>query len=202
MKALVVYESMYGNTAAVAAGIAEGIAECGIEVQARPVTDVSADDMAEADLLLVGGPTHAHGMSREATRKTAASDKKNAFPHPTVSPGLREWIDELPHGDGGLAAAFDTRIDKPVLLTGSAAKGIARRLQHRGFHLVAKPECFLVSSDNRLLDGEIYHARRWGNEVAAAVTESSRPASGSRRSKRGTGCAGCTAGRAGSPGSR
>lgn len=174
MKALVVYESMYGNTAAVASAIAEGLARSGVEVRARPVTEVAATEVAEAGLLVIGGPTHAHGMSRATTRMTAASDKENAFPCPTVEPGLREWIDELPDGDGRPAAAFDTRIDKPVFLTGSAAKGIARRLEHRGFHLVAKPECFLVSTKNRLLDGEIDHAMRWGSAVASTATVEAR----------------------------
>jgi hypothetical protein len=133
MKALVVYESMYGNTAAVASAIADGIAMSGVEVRARPVTDVDETQVAEAGLLVIGGPTHAHGMSRATTRKTAASDKKNVFPHPTVEPGLREWIEALPDDDGRPAAAFDTRIDKPLILTGSAAKGIARRLRRRSF---------------------------------------------------------------------
>ena len=170
MKALVVYESMYGNTAAVASAIADGIAASGADVGARPVTEVDPSEVREVDVLVVGGPTHAHGMSRPSTRNTAAADKKNTFPHPTVTPGLREWIAELPDGNGRLAAAFDTRIDKPVLLTGSAARRIGRRLDRRGFRLVAGPACFLVSTDNRLLEGEIHHAQRWGSEVAEAAT--------------------------------
>ena len=170
MRALVIYESMYGNTAAVASAIADGIAGAGVEVRARPVAEVTAGETAGVDLLVVGGPTHAHGMSRAGTRKVAASDQETAFPHPTVTPGLREWVGEVLDGPGRPAAAFDTRIDKPILLTGSAAKGIARRLEHRGFRLVKRPECFLVTTKNRLLDGEIEHARRWGTEVAAAAS--------------------------------
>jgi hypothetical protein len=169
MKALVIYESMYGNTAAVASAIADGIARSGVEAHARPVTEVRPALAAEADLLVVGGPTHAHGMSRPSTRKTAAADKKNAFSQPTLQPGLREWIAELPRGNGRLAAAFDTRINKPVLLTGSAAKGIGRRLGRQGYRLLVDPECFLVSTDNRLLEGEIEHAMRWGSVAAATA---------------------------------
>jgi flavodoxin len=172
MKALVIYESMYGNTATVASAITDGIARSGVEAHARPVTEVRPAQAAEADLLVVGGPTHAHGMSRPSTRKTAAADKKNAFSQPTVTPGLRDWIAELPGGNGRLAAAFDTRINKPVLLTGSAAKGIGRRLERQGYRLVVDPECFLVSTDNRLLEGEIEHAMRWGSVAAAATAVS------------------------------
>jgi hypothetical protein len=174
MKVLVIYESMYGNTAAVASAIADGIARSGVEAHARPVTEVRPTQAAEADLLILGGPTHAHGMSRPSTRNTAAADNENAIAQPTVTPGLRDWIAGLPRGNGRPAAAFDTRIDKPVLLTGSAAKGIRRRLEHRGYHLVFDPESFFVSTDNSLLDGEIEHAMRWGIAAAAATAAAAR----------------------------
>ena len=128
MKALVVYESLFGNTAAVGEAIAASLAERGPEIVAGPITTIRPADVEGADLLVVGGPTHAHGMSRAPSRKQAAADSNNAFEAPTVDPGLREWIDALPAGGGRLAAAFDTRIDKPIFLTGSAAKGIGRRL--------------------------------------------------------------------------
>ncbi len=83
-----------------------------------------------------------------------------------IEPGLRAWVKQLPSGTGRLAAAFDTRIDMPVIVTGSAAKGIGRRLKGRGFRLVATPQCFLVSTQNRLLEGEVEHATTWGKEVA------------------------------------
>lgn len=169
MKALVVFESMYGNTAAVAEAIAASLGAHGLEVRAGPVTEIGTGEARDANLLVVGGPTHVHSMSRAGTRKTAAEDEKNTYAHPTVTPGLREWIDDLPAGAGRLAAAFDTRIDKSVLLTGSAAKGIARRLTRHGFGLVVEPESFFVSTDNRLLEGEIDHAKRWGYEVAGAT---------------------------------
>jgi hypothetical protein len=166
MKALVVYESMYGNTAAVGEAVAESLRAHGLEVEARPVSKVEPAETAEIDLLVVGGPTHVHGMSSARTRKAAAEDEKNAFPEPTLEPGLRDWVKSLPSGDGRLAAAFDTRIDKPVVLTGSAAKGAGRRLAGRGFRLVCPPESFLVSTQNRLLDGEVGHATAWGAGLA------------------------------------
>src|SRR5512132_914760 len=150
MKALVIYESMYGNTAVIAEAVTRALEERGLQATVAPVTGTSPGDVVDAGLLVVGGPTHAHGMSREATRRTAASDEKNVNPDPTVSPGLREWIDRLPLGIEKLAAAFDTRFDKPVFLTGSAARGIARRLERRGYRRVRPPESFFVASRNRL----------------------------------------------------
>ena len=111
MKALVVYESMYGNTAAVGNAIAASLRERGLEVYVGPVTALDPEDTNAVDLLVVGGPTHVHGMSRESSRKSAVADEKNTYPEPTLEPGLREWLKQLPSGAGRLAAAFDTRID-------------------------------------------------------------------------------------------
>jgi flavodoxin len=169
MQALVVYESLYGNTAAVGQAIAASLRTHGLEVDVGPVSSIDPSQAVGVELLVVGGPTHAHGMSRESTRKTAVDDKANTYAEPTVTPGLREWIGELPAGAGRLAAAFDTRIDKPVWLTGSAAKGIARRLERGGCRLIVRPESFLVSTRNQLLEGETTHATRWGSQVARSA---------------------------------
>ena len=177
MRALVVYESMYGNTAGVAEAIAASLAASGLEAEAIPVSKVDPLAAAEVDLLVVGGPTHIHGLSSSRSRQTAVDDVKNTFAEPTLEPGLRTWLEELAPGGGKPAAAFDTRIDKPLFLTGSAAKGIGRRLKGRGFRLVADPECFLVSTQNRLLDRELEHAASWGRELAerAATASDSLP---------------------------
>lgn len=166
MKALVVYESMFGNTAAIGEAIAASLRSHGMEVEAGPASGIEASEVADVDLLVVGGPTHAHGMSSKGTRKAAVEDKTNRYEAPTVSPGLREWIPRLPSGAGRLAAAFDTRFDKPKLITGSAAKGIARRLQHQGYRLIVEPESFFVTTSNELEDGQAEHAERWGAALA------------------------------------
>jgi hypothetical protein len=169
MRALVVFESLYGNTAAVGEVVAGALRSRGYDVAAGSVSIVSPAETGTVDLLIVGGPTHAHGMSRASTRKVGAADEKNTFAAPTTEPGLREWLAALPLGRGRSAAAFDTRFDKPVLLTGSAAKGIARRLEHLGFRVIVDPESFLVTGENRLKDGEIERATAW----AKVLTESS-----------------------------
>jgi hypothetical protein len=70
MRALIVYESMYGNTHIVADHIAEGL-RSGAEVSVVPVDDATRDAVLGADLVVVGGPTHAHGMTTEWSRKAA-----------------------------------------------------------------------------------------------------------------------------------
>jgi hypothetical protein len=169
MRALVVFESLYGNTAAVGEVVAGSLRSRGYDVTVGSVSNVSAAETDAVDLLVVGGPTHAHGMSRASTRMAGATDQKNTYAVPTTEPGLREWLAALPLGRGRGAAAFDTRLDKPVLLTGSAAKGIARRLEHLGFRVIVEPESFLVTGENRLKDGEIERSTAW----AKVLTQSS-----------------------------
>ncbi|UVJ41273.1 flavodoxin domain-containing protein [Arthrobacter sp. CJ23] len=62
MHAVVVYESMYGNTRQVAEAIAQGLGASGT-AKAVSVAEVAEDDVAQCDLLVVGGPTHVHGTS-------------------------------------------------------------------------------------------------------------------------------------------
>jgi hypothetical protein len=169
MRALVVYESLYGNTAAIAAGIAAGLDDAGIDVRVSNVDDVAPDEGSERDVLVVGGPTHAHGMTRATTRMTAVQDDNNTYDDPTVGEGLRGWLDELAHADGRAAAAFDTRIDIPRFLSGAASKGIAAGLTARGFTVVTRGESFLVTKTNELVDGELARARAWGRSIAGAI---------------------------------
>lgn len=170
MKAVVVYESMYGNTHVVADAIGRGLAGSG-EVVVVPVTQAAPALVTDADLVVVGGPTHAHGMSRPSTRK-AAVDQANDNPiEPSASgPGVREWLEKMPPVSAS-AAAFDTRVGMaPALLTGRASKGIAKQLHQHGFGQVAEPESFLVDKDNHLEPGEEERAVEWGARLAAAVS--------------------------------
>jgi hypothetical protein len=169
MKVLIVYESMYGNTSAIARAIAEGVGSGGAEVVVEGVNDAALEDAIGCDLLVVGGPTHARGLSRASTRTTAIEDEKNAYEEPTMGDGLREWLNRLPPGDGHVATAFDTRIDAPAAFTGAAAKGIAKLLTGLGFDLVADRESFLVTKKNELVDGELERATAWGATLATRL---------------------------------
>jgi hypothetical protein len=176
MKAVVVYESMYGNTHLVADAVATGLRAEAHDVVVAPVDEANAKLLSEADLLVVGGPTHAHGMSRENTRKAAVDAARKdgsdlALDPDAEGPGLRAWFDTS--DDLAMkAAAFDTRIKAPAALTGRASKGIAKRLRDRGCTLVAEPMSFLVTKDSHLVDDEVTHARQWGTRLAAAIAAS------------------------------
>jgi hypothetical protein len=163
-RALVVFESMFGNTQKVAEAVAEGLSSRMptdlLEVGTAP--DVLADDV---DLLVVGGPTHAFGMSRPRTREDAT---RQAGGH-VVSErtGLREWLASLERMSGNVAAAaFDTRIDKPRV-PGSAARGAERRLRKLGFRIAAPSQSFYVTGvAGPLVDEETERARGWGRILA------------------------------------
>ncbi|MDQ0092376.1 flavodoxin family protein [Paeniglutamicibacter psychrophenolicus] len=165
MRAIVVYESMYGNTRHVAEAIARGIDPAG-NVPVLPVSNTEAIDPGDLDLLVVGGPTHVHAMSRESTRnaaRTAASDLAGGLllEPDAAGEGIREWLASFSRA-GGMAAAFDTRFDAAPLLTGRASKGISRLLRKSGFELAAPPESFLVDKATHLLAGEEQRAQEWG----------------------------------------
>ena len=177
MRALLVYESMYGNTHAVASAIGDGLRAAGLEVDVVPVDRAGHDLVSAADLVVVGGPTHGHGMSRAGTREAAIADARKVD-SPLVldpdaeGPGLREWLDAMPALDAK-AAAFDTRVDLPAVLTGRASKGIGRQLHHHGLTLVADPESFLVTTHNELESGEATRAQAWGAQLAARLAAAS-----------------------------
>ena len=171
MQAAVVYESMFANTRAIAYAIGAGLAEY-LDVAVMPVGEASPASYDQADLVVVGGPTHRHGMSRESTRRAAEMQVCEPGSGLTLEPGargegLREWMSSLSPSRGrGLAAAFDTRIRGPAAVTGHASAGITRALRRHGYEVIAKPESFLVSGGNELRPGELNRAREWGAALA------------------------------------
>ena len=121
-KALVVYESMWGNTEKVARAVAAGLASW-LEVEVCEVGAAPAVT-TDVDLLVIGAPTHAFSMSRASTRQDAGA----AAPARGAT-GLREWLDESAVSPPRLAT-FDTRVEKVRHLPGSAAKSAARVAHH------------------------------------------------------------------------
>ena len=166
MNAIVVYESVYGNTRAVAEAVAEGLGAAVVLAVKEAIGRAG-----EAELLVVGGPTHMHGLATARSRQMAAAaaheDGGAAIePGATDEPGLRRWLHELAHSDGAHAAAFDTRLDKSPWLTGVAARGIARRLRHRGYEVLSEESFPVEDSEGPLEEGELDRARAWGGRLA------------------------------------
>ena len=165
MRSLVVYESWFGNTKQIAERIAAALAP---EGEVRLVTvDEPLPPLEDVDLLVVGAPTHIHGLSSRRSREGAL--EQGAAGEPGI--GVRGWIDELPNGARGpRVAAFDTRAHKPAMLVGSAAHGITRRLRQHGYALAAEPQSFFVQATPGPLEaGELERAWEWGRTLANEV---------------------------------
>jgi hypothetical protein len=173
MDVAVVYESMFGNTETIAEAIAAGVREAdpNARVTVSPVAQATPKDVAASALLLVGGPTHMLGMSKQSSRQKAEQTPKDdgsATARPATARaerGVREWLDDLPDAPRGhSAAAFDTRLSYP--LAGGAARSIGRGLRHHGYEIVAKPQGFVVDgAQGPLRQGERERAKAWGARV-------------------------------------
>jgi flavodoxin I len=165
MKVLIIYDSMFGNTARVAQAMATALSNQ-TAVSVRSVDDVKPEDLARLDLLIVGSPT-------QGFRPTPAIKKLlNSIP----AQALKDVK----------VAAFDTRISIEdvgsrfltlmVNLFGYAAKPIADRLQKKAGKLVAPPEGFIVQGkEGPLKEGELERAVYWAKHIGAIVTTSAEP---------------------------
>lgn len=176
MNTVIVYESMFGNTRLIAERIARGIehhrSTAPTRVLVRSVAEVSAEEVAAADLLVVGAPTHAHSLPRHESRAQAAEWSADPKRHldleeHALDPGVREWLDRLPAAST-LCAAFDTRADIPKPLSGAASHRIARRLARTGRQSVLAPESFRVTIGNHPEVEELDRAVVWGKSLAFA----------------------------------
>lgn len=164
MKAVVVYESLWGNTAAIAKAIAEGI---GPDARALSTAEARPEDAADADLIVAGAPLLGFNLPTQAMRDGIRQSPANPPTPPDLSaPLMRSWLERVPHGSGG-CAGFETRI---WWSPGSAAKKIASELEAVGYHAVAGPGKFVVTGRyGPLKDGEIERARAWGAQLAKAA---------------------------------
>lgn len=156
MKALVVFESFFGNTEKIARAVAEGLAaHC--EVTVLRVADARPEQFKTFDLVVIGSPT----------RGFQPSD------------GTKALLKALPSGalQGVKVAAFDTRMDvkevNNAFLTfmerifGYAAEPIGKALVKAGGTLVGKPQGYFVhGSEGPLWDGEIERAAAWGHDLS------------------------------------
>ncbi len=159
MKALIIYDSMFGNTERVAQAMATALTSKS-EVVARRVGDVQPAEFTGLDLLVVGSPTQGF--------------------QPT--PAIKKLLDGLPAQElqGVKVAAFDTRIAieevGSLFLTvmvnffGYAAKPIAKRLQKKAGALIATPEGFIVKGkEGPLKEGELERAAQWARQLMVAI---------------------------------
>lgn len=173
MRALVVYESSFGNTGMVAEAVWHGLADHVEDAVLRRVDVAPTRLDPSVQLLVVGGPTQAFGMSRPSTREDAQA--KSGLPAVGPTTGVREWLHQLePPNRPVYSATFDTRIHSPHV-PGSAAVGAWRLLSRGGFELTAEVESFWVTGlKGPLREGELERAYTWGVGLSALLLGAAR----------------------------
>jgi flavodoxin I len=154
MKAVIIYDSLYGNTEKIAQAIGDGLTG---DVTVVRVDDVNASELKPFDLLIVGSPVH----GGRATPKIDALLKQ--FPAHSL--------------EGKSVAAFDTRFEVEAQGIGLrivmsviryAAERIAKELAKKGGRLVTEPEGFIVEQkEGPLKQGELERARKWAQAINA-----------------------------------
>jgi len=157
MKALVIYDSYFGNTERIAQAIGNALGSQE-DVETLRVGNLKPEQLTGLELLIVGSPTRGF-------RPTAA---------------ITNLLRSIPtNGLSGVkVAAFDTRISiadmKPAILRflaglfGYAAKPISDRLRNKGGELALPPEGFLVEgAEGPLKEGELERAADWARQVMA-----------------------------------
>jgi hypothetical protein len=165
MQALVVYESFFGNTAAVAKAIAEGI---GPEASAITTDDATPEVVANADLVVVGAPVLGFRLPTDEIRAGLLRETGASTPPDTSHRSMRSWLASLPAGHAGVAA-FETRFR---FSPGGSIGTITDELERAGYRPVAKGRKFLVTGKyGPLKSGEIERARAWGTELATAAQD-------------------------------
>jgi hypothetical protein len=172
MTALIITESCFGNTAAVADAIAQALA-------AGDTLTVNSVDVAEAaaavppgtDLLILAAPTHDYSLPRSQTRTRARQRGSQSL----AEFGLREWIAGLPMATDAKVVTVDTAF-KTGFMPSSAAKTAARLMGRAGFVNVRRGATFYVSDyAGPVDDGELIRARAWATTLAAGFRSLARP---------------------------
>jgi hypothetical protein len=160
MKAVVVYESLWGNTAAIARAIAEGL---GADARALSTAEATPEALDGADLIVAGAPILGFRLPTESIRENT---RKEARPPDLSSPSMRSWLAHLEHRSAR-SAAFETRI---WWSPGSAAGAIDEELRAAGYARLAPPKRFVVKGKyGPLREGEVERARAWGANLARAL---------------------------------
>ncbi len=166
LRALVAFESMFGNTERVARAVAAGLRLEGIDTEVVNVSQPEAVDLARIDLLVVGAPTHGFSLSRPVTRHDAV---RQGGREDAEGVGVREWLRTVHDSDRRLlVATFDTRMTRVRYLPACASRRAARELTEHGHTMVSVPMGFLLKDVSGPLESrEIDRAIAWSRRVAA-----------------------------------
>lgn len=180
MRALVVFETSYGNTRQVAEQIRDGLAET-MDVDLRSTEDTRPLELADYQLLVLGGPTHALGLSTPESRAQAHHRTSGGAGD---TGGLRDWLFRVGPDYAGAVAAFDTRTGRHRSWPGSASRAVAKELRRSGVRLLDRRSFLVATATGPLRDGELYQARLWATGLAVQLRTSTRSAGAADRHRK------------------
>jgi len=149
MKTLVVYDSRYGNTKIIAEAMTEALPG---KVSLQRVEQAEARELEDADLLVLGAPTHG-SLPSEAARRLVEE----------IGP---------PVSEEARLATFDTRLSWGFLRRyGFAASHMAKALEDKGWTLASEPGGFFVRGLRKgpLKKGEVERASAWARKIAESA---------------------------------
>jgi flavorubredoxin len=161
-KAIVVYDTVFGNTERIAEALAMGLEQYGIVVDRVNVRRVDLDALSQYDLIAIGGPTH----------------------YLSASQPMMDFLDNLSATDFGdkYGFAFDTRID--YFFAGSASKYIEDKLEKLGLRILRPRGSALVkglngeekqAGESILVEGQERLFQNIGNQLGAYIADQSIP---------------------------
>jgi flavodoxin len=147
MRAMVVYDSVFGNTEQIAQAIGNALGSQK-DVEVLRAGDVKPEHLTGLTLLIVGSPT-------QGGRPT---------------PAIQDFLSKVSEAaiSSINVAAFDTRLStRWVGIFGYAAGRVADSLKRKGGTLIAPPEGFFVKGkEGPLKDGELERAKDWAKRIA------------------------------------
>lgn len=150
---------MFGNTATIANAVATGLRRTGVQVEVIPIELAGADLLRDHDLVVIGAPTHALGLSRPSTRADAV---RQGAPTGVEARGVREWLEDLADAKSVQIATFDTRARAMRHLPGSAARHVAHLLRRRGYDVPPATSFYVAHTVGPLAHEEEARASDWG----------------------------------------
>ena len=172
MTAIVVYESIWGNTATLAQAIGRGL---GPKTQVLSTSEATPDVVAEAGLLVLGAPVHSYNRPEFVTIQVGRDPEDEVE---GAAPGsefvlMRDWIRGL-RGPAVPVAVFEIRIGE--LPGEGGAREVLKALAEGGWDLVVPAASFQMESHpispgpgGWINSAELDRARAWGASLAEAV---------------------------------
>jgi len=147
-RAIIVYDTIFGNTEKIARALAEGMKKQGVNVDCLKVDKVDISKLGEYDFLAIGGPTHAFGLSES----------------------MKDFLQKLENVNlgGKRAFAFDTKMK--FRFAGSAAKRIEKKLKKLGMEIVKSHVSAIVKGrEGPVEEGAEETFRQIGVEIAKSL---------------------------------